>query len=70
VTCVKKRFHGPDGNYTNAFSKPKSFIPEDVGNLNHKVYDFVNCYVLSVLGFMLQPTLAFLKRIVGESQFE
>jgi hypothetical protein len=42
VTCLEKRFHGPEENYTNAFSKAKSFIPEDVGNLSHKVYDLVN----------------------------
>jgi hypothetical protein len=70
VTCVEKRFHGPEENYTNAFSKTKSFITEDAENLSHKVYDLVNFYVLSVHGFMLQPILAFLKRTVRARQFE
>ena len=70
MTCVEKRFHGPEENYTNVFSKPKSFIPEDAGNLSHKVYDLVNFHVLSVHDFMLQPISAFLNRTVRASHFE
>jgi hypothetical protein len=40
-TCVKKCFQGPEENYTNVYSKPRGFIPEDAGNLCHKVHEFL-----------------------------